>query len=117
VNANIEQLLSLSPKADAERMLQSRAVQETESIAQSRLIAEGRTKPHGQGPRPEGAAALSRVREEGTGGAFGEVARVVGRRYFISGANSRDRRYPCNPLSLSRPRGTPRLGVGLCRGC
>jgi len=38
VNANIEQLLSLSPKTDAERMMQSRAVQESESIAQSRLL-------------------------------------------------------------------------------
>src|SRR5436305_5345146 len=38
VNANIEQLLSLSPKTDAERMMQSRAVQETESIAKSRLL-------------------------------------------------------------------------------
>jgi hypothetical protein len=37
VNANIEQLLRLSPKTDAERMMQSRAVQESESIAQSRL--------------------------------------------------------------------------------
>jgi hypothetical protein len=37
VNANIEQLLNLSPKTDAERMLQSRALQESESIAQSRL--------------------------------------------------------------------------------
>jgi len=37
VNANIEQLLNLSPKTDAERMMQSRAVQESESIAQSRL--------------------------------------------------------------------------------
>jgi hypothetical protein len=38
VNANIEQLLNLSPKTDAERMMQSRAVQESESIAQSRLL-------------------------------------------------------------------------------
>jgi hypothetical protein len=38
VNANIEQLLSLSPKTDAERMMQSRAVQESESITQSRLL-------------------------------------------------------------------------------
>jgi hypothetical protein len=38
VNANIEQLLSLSPKTDSERMMQSRAVQESESIAQSRLL-------------------------------------------------------------------------------
>ena len=37
MNANIEQLLRLSPKTDAERMMQSRAVQESESIAQSRL--------------------------------------------------------------------------------
>jgi hypothetical protein len=37
VNANIEQLLRLSPKTDAERMMQSRAVQESESITQSRL--------------------------------------------------------------------------------
>ncbi|MGC2200088.1 MAG: hypothetical protein WA633_08085 [Stellaceae bacterium] len=37
VNANIEQLLNLSPKTDAERMMQSRAVEESESIAQSRL--------------------------------------------------------------------------------
>jgi hypothetical protein len=37
VNANIEQFLSLSPKTDAERMMQSRAVQESESIMQSRL--------------------------------------------------------------------------------
>jgi hypothetical protein len=39
-NANIEQLLSLSPKTDAERVMQSRAVQESESIAQSRLLFE-----------------------------------------------------------------------------
>jgi hypothetical protein len=38
VNAHIEQLLSLSPKTDAERMMQSRAVQESESITQSRLL-------------------------------------------------------------------------------
>ena len=38
VNANIEQLLSLSPKTDAERMMQSRAVQESEAISQSRLL-------------------------------------------------------------------------------
>ena len=37
VNASIEQLLRLSPKTDAERMMQSRAVQESESITQSRL--------------------------------------------------------------------------------
>ena len=37
VNANIEQLLNLSPKTDVERMMQSRALQESESIAQSRL--------------------------------------------------------------------------------
>ena len=37
VNANIEQLLRLSPKTDTERMMQSRAVQESETIAQSRL--------------------------------------------------------------------------------
>ena len=36
-------------------------------------IAEGRTKPHGQGPRPEGAAALSGLREEGAGGGFDQV--------------------------------------------
>ena len=38
VNASIEQLLSLSPKTDAERMMQSRAVQESEAISQSRLL-------------------------------------------------------------------------------
>ncbi len=38
VNAHIEQLLSLSPKTDSERMMQSRAVQESESITQSRLL-------------------------------------------------------------------------------
>ena len=38
VNANIEQLLSLSPKTDAERMMQSRAVQESESVGRSRLL-------------------------------------------------------------------------------
>lgn len=37
VDASIEQLLRLSPKTDAERMMQSRAVQESESITQSRL--------------------------------------------------------------------------------
>ena len=36
--ANIEKLLSLSPKTDLERMMQSRAIQETESISQSRLL-------------------------------------------------------------------------------
>ncbi len=38
VSANIEQLLSLSPKTDVERMMQSRAVQESESIGRSRLL-------------------------------------------------------------------------------
>src|SRR5438270_3423138 len=38
VNASIEQLLTLSPKTDAERMMQSRAVQESEAISQSRLL-------------------------------------------------------------------------------
>ena len=38
VNANIEQLLNVSPKTDAERMMQSRAVQESEAISQSRLL-------------------------------------------------------------------------------
>jgi hypothetical protein len=38
VKANIEQLQSLSPKTDVERMMQSRAIQESESIAQSRLL-------------------------------------------------------------------------------
>ena len=36
--ANIERLLSLSPKTDLERMMQSRAIQEAESISQSRLL-------------------------------------------------------------------------------
>ena len=36
--ANIEKLLSLSPKTDLERMMQSRAIQETDSITQSRLL-------------------------------------------------------------------------------
>jgi hypothetical protein len=36
--ANIEQMQSLSPKTDLERMMQSRAIQESESIAQSRLM-------------------------------------------------------------------------------
>jgi len=35
---NIERLQSLSPKTDVERMLQSRAIQESESISQSRLL-------------------------------------------------------------------------------
>jgi hypothetical protein len=38
VKANIEQLESLSPKTDVERMMQSRAIQESESIAQTRLL-------------------------------------------------------------------------------
>jgi hypothetical protein len=38
VKANVEQLQSLSPKTDLERMMQSRAIQESESIAQSRLL-------------------------------------------------------------------------------
>ena len=38
VAANIKQLLSLSPKTEAERMMQSRAMQESESIAESRLL-------------------------------------------------------------------------------
>jgi hypothetical protein len=38
VNANVEQLQSLSPKTDVERMMQSRAIQEEESISQSRLL-------------------------------------------------------------------------------
>jgi len=36
--ANVEQLLNLSPKTDVERMLQSRAIQESENITQSRLL-------------------------------------------------------------------------------
>jgi hypothetical protein len=40
VNAHIEQLLSLSPKTDVERMMQSRAVQESESIGRSRLLMQ-----------------------------------------------------------------------------
>lgn len=38
VAANLRQLQSLSPKTDIERMMQSRALQESESIAQSRLL-------------------------------------------------------------------------------
>ena len=38
VKANVEQLQSLSPKTDMERMLQSRAIQESENITQSRLL-------------------------------------------------------------------------------
>jgi hypothetical protein len=38
VKANVEQMQSLSPKTDLERMMQSRAIQESESIAQSRLL-------------------------------------------------------------------------------
>jgi hypothetical protein len=36
--ANVERMLSLSPKTDRARMMQSRAIQETESISQSRLL-------------------------------------------------------------------------------
>jgi hypothetical protein len=36
--ANIEQLPSLSSKTDVERMMQSRAIQESETIAQERLL-------------------------------------------------------------------------------
>jgi hypothetical protein len=36
--ANIEELLSLSPRTDLERMMQSRALQDIESISQSRLL-------------------------------------------------------------------------------
>ncbi len=38
VAANIRQLQSLSPKTDMERMMQNRAIQQSESIAQSRLM-------------------------------------------------------------------------------
>jgi hypothetical protein len=38
VKANIEQLQKLSPKTDEERMMQSQAMQEAESIAQTRLL-------------------------------------------------------------------------------
>ena len=36
--ANIKQLQSLSPKTDMERMMQSRAIQQSENIAQTRLM-------------------------------------------------------------------------------
>jgi hypothetical protein len=36
--SNIEELLSLSPRTDLERMMQSRALQDIESISQSRLL-------------------------------------------------------------------------------
>ena len=38
VKENIERLEGLSPKTDLERMMQSRAIQQSESIAQSRLL-------------------------------------------------------------------------------
>jgi hypothetical protein len=38
VKANIEQLQKLSPKTDEERMIQSRAIQESEDISQTRLL-------------------------------------------------------------------------------
>jgi hypothetical protein len=38
VRANVEQLLNLSPESDVERMLQSRAMQQSENISQSRLL-------------------------------------------------------------------------------
>ncbi|MBS0560517.1 MAG: hypothetical protein JSR21_10725 [Proteobacteria bacterium] len=39
--ADIEELQNLSPKTDAQRMMQSRAVQEAESISRSRLVMFG----------------------------------------------------------------------------
>jgi hypothetical protein len=38
VRANVEQLQNLSPKTDVERMLLSRAIQQSENITQSRLL-------------------------------------------------------------------------------
>jgi len=38
VRANVEQLLSLSPQTDLQRLMQGRAIQESDSIAQSRLL-------------------------------------------------------------------------------
>lgn len=38
VKANVEQLLSLTPKTDLQRMMQSRIIQEAESVGRSRLL-------------------------------------------------------------------------------